>query len=89
MKKIIFYTIAIFSLLFSDIALSQDTSKSQLPDLIPYRKGDKWGFVDKDGKEVTPFKYDKVSYMHDGSAKVELNGKHGFIDKNGTEYREE
>ncbi len=67
----------------------QDNSNTIIPDLIPYRKGDKWGFVDKDGKEVTPFKYDKVSYMHDGSAKVELNGKHGFIDKNGTEYREE
>jgi len=50
---------------------------------------DKWGFVDIDGKEVTPFKYDKVSYMHYGYAKVESDGKYGFIDKNGTEYWEE
>ena len=49
----------------------------------------KWGFVDKEGKEVIPLKYDNVSYLYEGLASVELNGKKGYIDKNGIEYWEE
>jgi len=43
----------------------------------------KWGFVDKNGVEVVPCKYDKVNDFHEGMAKVSLNGKFGYVDKSG------
>ena len=49
------------------------------------RLNDKYGFIDKNGKEVTPFKYDLAYDFCEGLALVELNGKYGFIDKKGKE----
>ena len=45
----------------------------------------KWGFIDKTGKEVIPFKYDFACAFSGGLAKVRLNGKWGFIDETGRE----
>lgn len=52
---------------------------------------DKCGFIDKRGKEVIPLRYDEASSFSEdeGIALVELNGKEGYIDKNGVEYFEE
>ena len=47
----------------------------------------KYGFIDKVGKEIIPFKYDWVSCFSNGKAKVELNGEHFFIDKNGNKIK--
>jgi hypothetical protein len=49
----------------------------------------KWGFVDKNGKETIPLKYDEVENFDEDEAFIKLNGKTGYIDKNGTEYFEE
>lgn len=57
-----------------------------LPDLIPYRKGDLWGFCDNDKNIVIDCKYDDVHRFYDGLAYVMINGEsRGFIDKNGVE----
>jgi len=49
------------------------------------KKGGKWGFLDKAGNEVIPFRYRWVSNFKDGSAVVFTGEKKaGFIDKNGT-----
>ncbi|MDR1679717.1 MAG: WG repeat-containing protein [Prevotellaceae bacterium] len=46
----------------------------------------KWGFININGKEITPLKYDEVSdFNRHGIAKVKLNEKWGFIDKTGKE----
>lgn len=59
-------------------------TETQLPDLIPYRKGDKWGFVDKNRNVVIPIKYANVSPFSEGLAAVTEKGYgYGFIDKNG------
>ncbi|MGB9726533.1 MAG: WG repeat-containing protein [Minisyncoccia bacterium] len=42
---------------------------------------DKWGFIDKTGKEVIPFKYDYAYDFSEGLAHVGLNGKRFCIDK--------
>jgi hypothetical protein len=47
---------------------------------------DKWGFIDKTGKEVIPLKYDAMEEFSDGMAKVELDGKTLYIDRQGNEY---
>ena len=41
----------------------------------------KWGFVDKDGKEVITPQYDDVRSFNEGVAGVMKGGKWGFVDK--------
>jgi hypothetical protein len=51
---------------------------------------DKWGFLDKTGKVMIPFRYDEIhNVFTDGIAKVELAGKMFWIDKNGNEVSNE
>lgn len=49
------------------------------------RRKKKYGFMDKDGREVIPCKYDFVEGFKEGLAKVRLNKKYGFIDISGKE----
>jgi len=53
------------------------------PFLIPYRKGDKWGFCTEDKKIVIDCVYDDVRLFEEGLAQVELKKKWGYIDKTG------
>lgn len=59
--------------------------KSQTPDLIPFRKGDKWGYCDKNKNIKVPLKYDDANPFHDGLAIIALKGKLGIIDLQGNE----
>ena len=68
----------LFSLLFL-------TSGVYAQDLIPYRKGDKWGFATEDKKIVVKPKYDDVWFFKGNLAMVMLKGKYGFVDKSGKE----
>ncbi|MEA3494653.1 MAG: WG repeat-containing protein [Bacteroidota bacterium] len=45
----------------------------------------KYGFLDKNGEVVVPFKFDQVLPYHNGLAKVRIEDKFGYIDKNGKE----
>ena len=49
------------------------------------KKNDKWGFIDKTGKEIASCIYDDVSYFSEGLACVRKNDKFGFVDKTGKE----
>ncbi len=51
-------------------------------DLAPVKLNGKWGFIDKSGKEVIPFKFDETYFFKEGLAAVKSNDKWGFIDKN-------
>ena len=55
--------------------------------LIPYRKGSKWGFSDSNKKLIIEAKYDDANRFVEGLAVVGSNGKFGFdfgyIDKTG------
>jgi hypothetical protein len=53
---------------------------SNLPELIPYRKGDKWGFCDRNKKIIIACIYDWVDFFYDGYALVEFDGKYNYID---------
>ncbi len=46
------------------------------------QKGNKWGFVNEQLKEVIPTIYSWASNFSEGAAAVMLNGKVGFINKN-------
>jgi serine/threonine protein kinase len=43
----------------------------------------KWGYIDRSGKEVIPFKFDEAWFFSQGLAAVKSNDKWGFIDENG------
>lgn len=53
--------------------------------LLPFLKGDKFGFSDKNRKLVIAANYEDAQPFREGMALVKLNGKYGFIDKAGKE----
>lgn len=48
-------------------------------------KDGKYGFVDKNGKDVVPPIYDDVQDFNEGFAQVAKDGKYGFVDQTGKE----
>ena len=87
------------------IVLETIDSSKYFPEIIPLRYdqvssfkegfamvriGNKWGFIDKSGNDITSLKYDKpplqpASSFNEGFAMVKLGDKWGFIDKSGME----
>lgn len=67
----------------NQIAITNRLLEVANPFLIPYRKGDKWGFCDRDKRIVIECVYDEVDFFSEGLAAVQLNGKYGFVDKTG------
>ena len=67
------------------IDLKYDDVLSFSEGLCAVKSGEKWGFIDKTGKEVIAFKYDNAYSFSEGLAPVCLNGKWGWIDKAGKE----
>ncbi len=56
---------------------------SSAENLIPYRKGNKWGFSDLRRKLIIAPQYDDAQRFADGLATVMMNGKYGFINTSG------
>ncbi|MBX7242998.1 MAG: WG repeat-containing protein [Bacteroidia bacterium] len=52
-------------------------------ELIPYRKGDKWGLADTSGKVVVKCEYDGISFPENGMIYVKLKNETGIIDASG------
>ena len=66
----------------SQLALTDKLlAKPEEPFLIPYRKGDKWGFCDRNKNIVIDCIYDEVELFQNRRAAVRLNNKWGFCDK--------
>lgn len=57
--------------------------------LCSFKKDEKYGYSDKDGKEVIPCIYDSVEEFSNGLAKVKLNDKWGYINKKGEQFWED
>ncbi len=51
--------------------------------LIPYRKGDLWGFASPDKNLVINPQYQEVDFFYEGYASVKKGGKYGYINKEG------
>ena len=78
MKNLLFFTALAAILLAGGYSYGQE--------LEPKRGSNgKYGFVDKTGKEVIPFKYEWAVFFSEGLASVKFDGKYGFIDKTGRE----
>ena len=52
-------------------------------DLIPYRKGNLWGFSDINKKIIIPCQYDDAEPFKNGVATIQKNRLYGCIDKTG------
>jgi len=79
MKNLINLFVAI---LFMAISISL---VAQTPELIPYRKGNKWGYCDRNKNLIIDCKFDDA-YLFDEKnefARVKFNDKWCFIDKKG------
>src|SRR5687767_14862590 len=72
----------IFLLTFA-LSLFCSSFSQKLPSLIPYRKGDKWGYCDSTKKIIIEPKYDWAPLFYKGYARVEADNKKFFIDEKG------
>ena len=52
-------------------------------DLWPVKQGNKWGYIDKTGRLIIPFKFDAAADFSEGLADVEIKEKTGYIDQTG------
>lgn len=52
---------------------------------VPVLHGDKWGFLDLQGKTVIPVMYESMRHFSGGLAPVQRGDKWGYIDRNGKE----
>jgi hypothetical protein len=57
--------------------------KQTCGDLWPVQQDKKWGYIDKTGKLIIPFKFDHAGDFSEGLAAVKLAGKYGYIDQTG------
>ena len=78
MKKTVFLTVLAVLLLTDFYAYGQELEPKLGSNF-------KYGFIDKTGKEVIPFKYQHAKDFSEGLARVQLNNKWGYIDKTGKE----
>lgn len=69
------YFVFIFGFLFSSSLLAQN--------LIPFRHGDQWGYLNKAGLEIVPAIYDSAEELFFGRGLVQKEKKYGFIDDKG------
>lgn len=76
MKNKTIYSFIFFALAFVSIA-------QQLPDLIPYRIGKKWGYCNSNKEIVISAKYDEVRLFAGDKAAVRNGIYWGYINKNG------
>ena len=54
-------------------------------DRAKVRLNDKEGYIDTDGREICPIKYDETDIFSEGLASVCIDGKWGFINTEGEE----
>jgi predicted nucleic acid-binding Zn ribbon protein len=72
------------SLVMYQVIRAHTGMTQKVASLIPYRKGDKWGFCDSSKNVVIPTVYDEVYPFSEGLARVNVRGKYGFVNTAGS-----
>jgi hypothetical protein len=70
-------------LIFSLLLFLQENLSAQLPDLIPYRKGNLWGYCDSMKKMIIEPKYKRAYPFDKGFGIVEIDSSSEIIDEHG------
>ncbi|MEM3502943.1 MAG: WG repeat-containing protein [Nitrososphaeria archaeon] len=77
----------LFSMFFTSCTIFKNTqfeiNKQELPELIPYRVGNKWGYCDRNKNIVIQPTYGEAHLFSEGLALISLDGKFGYIDNSG------
>lgn len=76
LNKLFFLVVGLF---FIGEAMAQNEDLSY----IPYRKGDKWGYVNADKQIIIQPKYTETAWFSEGLAAVKIGSKWGYINKEG------
>lgn len=82
-NNLIKYETALIKNIGKSISITNKLLALAEPKLIPYRKGNKWGFCTEDLKLVIDCDYDSADLFYENMAVVSKNGKYGFINKQG------
>ncbi len=53
--------------------------------LAKVRLGHLWGFINVEGRAITPIQYEEVDDFYQGLARVRREGRYGFLDRTGKE----
>ena len=70
------------SILFFIFLFNWNIYSQNINELIPYRKGDKWGYVNKEKEIIIPLIYDYVEvFKNGGSVKNVMLLFQDYIDK--------
>lgn len=70
-------------LFFSFLFCVAGSIEARLPELIPFRKGDLWGYSDSTKKILIEPTYESADFFAFGRAVVKKNGKYGVINASG------
>lgn len=62
--------------------ISKDFERAKIR-LFPVVQGERWGYADSTGKILIPYQFEDAEYFSENLALVQINGKKGFINKNG------
>ena len=74
-KKLLF----VLFLAFTIPVFAQDADMS----LVPYRKGDLWGYAYPDKTIAIKPEYNEADLFYEGFAVVKKGGKYGYVNKDG------
>lgn len=91
MKKVFVKALCFLLLviIYAPALFSQVTEISNLPDLIPYRKGNKWGFCDRNKKMVIPADFEEANLfgVTPGPQFLEFSYDFAYVKKDGGDYK--
>ena len=77
MKNITVFIICLF------IGIAPSFAQPANMSLIPYRKGNSWGYASPDRKIVIAPEYEDAGFFYSGYAAVKKGGKYGYINTSG------
>jgi hypothetical protein len=90
LKKNLLYLLGalMFILWANQSAQTQSTPEAPLKkrtcgDLWPVAQDNQWGYIDKTGRLIVPFKFDTAGHFSEGLAAVGIGEKTGYIDATG------
>ncbi|MCC6461743.1 MAG: WG repeat-containing protein [Saprospiraceae bacterium] len=58
-------------------------AQTSLSNCIPFRQGDRWGYVDAKGNTLISPRFEEAGLLRHGRARVRQNGRYGFVDAHG------